>query len=116
MSAEGDPGLIAKILGGVSAALTAIATWAWAHTHKRIDEKADKEMLVALTTEMRDKLSAAEFEGYVKATERRFDEIGSELTTQRGHITKIFDKLEDMNRRAEDRAMRLLEAINGGKK
>ena len=49
---------------------------------------------------------------------KRLDDIETdtdhELTTQRGHIDKIFDKLEDNSRRAEDRHIELLKAIHTG--
>ena len=37
-----------------------------------------------------------------------------EQTIQRGHIAKIFDKLEDNNRRSEDRQRELLNALHDG--
>ncbi len=45
--------IILWVAGGMGTALTLIATWAWSHTHKRIDdawkeidEKADNEELI----------------------------------------------------------------------
>lgn len=37
-----------------------------------------------------------------------------EMTTQRGHIAKIFDKLEEHARRSEDRHVEMLGAIHEG--
>lgn len=42
------------------------------------------------------------------------DDSDSEQTIQRGHIAKIFDKLEENNRRSEDRHREILNALHEG--
>ena len=37
-----DPDLLSKLLAAMGVALTALGTWAWNHTHKRIDTIASK--------------------------------------------------------------------------
>ena len=34
-----------SVIGGLGAALSALAVWAWKHTHDRIDGKADKAVI-----------------------------------------------------------------------
>jgi len=95
-----DVGLAAKIMGGLGAALAAIGTWAWAHTHARIkdvDMKADTK-------------ASAE-----------------EVDRHRDHISKLFDKISELSdkteikftvleRQSTDRHIELLNAIHSIKK
>lgn len=71
--------------------------------------KSHKDELKAMRKHLDEKIEYAE---------RRMDGIdkdtNSELTTQRGHIAKIYDKLEENSRRAEDRHVELLKAIHTG--
>ena len=95
-----DVGLAAKIMGGLGAALAALGTWAWAHTHSRIkdvDMKAD-----------------------TKAS-------SEEVDRHRDHIGKLFDKVQELSDKTEarftvmeqtgfDRHIELLNAIHSIKK
>ena len=92
-----DVGLAAKIMGGLGAALAALGTWAWAHTHSRIkdvDMKAD-----------------------TKAS-------SEEVDRHRDHIGKLFDKVQELSDKTEvrftvmekagfERHIELLNAIHG---
>ena len=69
-----DIGLLGKLIGAMGVALTALGTWAWSHTHKRIDNVGDK------------------LEGKASA---------DEVMVQRGHIAKLFDKVEELGDRTE---------------
>ena len=71
-------GIVWKLLSAAVAALSAVVTWAWVHTHGRI-EKVDKKS--------DDKADRAEVDRH------------------RDHISKLFDKISDMDRRTEQRFM-----------
>lgn len=46
--------------------------------------------------------------------EKAFEAVHEELQTQRGHIAKLFDKLEEHSRRSEDRHLELLKSLHEG--
>jgi hypothetical protein len=46
--------------------------------------------------------------------EKQFDAVHGELQTLRGHIGKIFDKLEEHSRRSEDRHLEMLKSLHEG--
>ena len=100
MSTGSDPDLWAKIAGGFGAALSALGTWAWGHTHKRID-KVESALI-----------SKDEFDAHIKADEKIQSTIAAELTTQRGHIGKIYDQMRDMEDKGHSRHVELLNAIH----
>lgn len=111
-----DAGLLAKITAGIGAALAAISTWAWTHTHKRIDEKADKDAFEKLSERIDSHtISRDMFEEHVKSDERRLEDLNDEITTQRGNISKLFDKMSDMDHRSHAHHVELLNAINAKK-
>lgn len=96
MTAPDDPGILAKVTVGLGAALTALGTWAWHHTHARI-----------------------------KDTETKMDSKASsdEVDRHRDHISKLFDKVQELSdktdlrfaaveARASDRHVELLNAIH----
>ena len=91
-----DVGLAAKIMAGMGAALAALGTWAWAHTHKRI-EQVDKKAESKASAE--------------------------EVDRHRDHIAKLFDKIGELSDKTEirfaaveskasDRHVELLNAIH----
>ena len=93
-------GWMAKALAGMGVALTALATWAWNHTHKRIDNVDTK-------------------------ADAKAD--NAEVDRHRDHIAKLFDKLEELGDKTEvrfavmeksgfERHVELLNAIHGIKK
>ena len=45
---------------------------------------------------------------------KRIDEANEETDTQRGHIAKIFDKLDDMRSESQKRHIELMTAIHTG--
>ena len=95
-----DVGLAAKIMAGMGAALAALGTWAWTHTHRRIDKvdtKADGKAGL------------------------------DEVDRHRDHIAKLFDKIGDLSDKTEvrfavmekqsfDRHIELMNAIHSIKK
>lgn len=46
--------------------------------------------------------------------EKQFEAVHEELQTQRGHIGKLFDKLEENGRRSEERHRELMERAHDG--
>ena len=103
-----DVGLMGKILGGLGAALSAVSLWAWNHTHKRIDEKVDKET----------------YADRGNANNERFAHLTKEIEMQRGHVAKIFDNLSVLERNTnhqfscltkqiDEKYISLLNAIHG---
>lgn len=101
MSANGsDPDLWAKIAGGFGAALSALGTWAWGHTHKRIDAIDERT------------ITRDDFNAHVRNDEKVQGAIKGELEVQRGHIGKIYDQMRDMEDKGHSRHVELLNAIH----
>jgi predicted transcriptional regulator len=111
-----DDDILAKIAAGLATALAAIGTWAWHHTHKRIDMAADKEAFDKLSERVENNtITRAEFNEHAKSDERQLNAINGEMSTQRDHIGKIFDQMRDMESTGHERHIELLNAINGRK-
>ena len=101
---------IVSVLG---LAISGIAAWAWGHTHKRIDGKADAKAFEELKKTVSDhSITKEEFKQHVHSDERMFESLLEEQRTQRGHIGKIFDKLSESEEKAHNRYDRLMDAIN----
>lgn len=97
-----------KIIGGLGAALSVVSLWAWNHTHKRIDEKVDKETYAD--------------RGIANA--EKFIAINKEMDLQRGHVAKIFDDISEfkkdtnhqfscLTKQIDEKFITLLTAIHG---
>ena len=108
MTPEPDVGLINKILGLLGAALGTLSLWAWNTTHKRIDEKVDKQTY--------DERGASNAEKFVY--------INKEMDLQRGHVAKIFDDISEfkkdtnhqfgcLTKQIDEKFITLLTAIHG---
>jgi len=90
---------LAKAAGGLAAITAGLAGIVWKGMNRRVD-------------------------GIKGDLNTHRDEVRAELSIQRGHIAKLFDKVEDVRadmhaaeRRSTDRHIELLSAIkNGGKK
>ena len=97
-----DIGLAAKIMGGMGAALSALGAWEWAHTHARIDRKADKEAFDKLSAHIETHMiGTTAFSEHTKSDERQLEQLNGEISTQRGHIAKLFDKIEELGDKTE---------------
>lgn len=108
-----DPGLWAKIAAGFGAALAALGTWAWAHTHTRIDRKADAQTFMDLKNRVETHMvGKAVFEEHLRSDERQLEAINNEMSNQRGNIGKLFDKVEEVRKDMHEGQERLLTAIN----
>lgn len=83
MALPEDQGYLHTLVGGMGAALAALGTWAWNHTHKRID------------TVTEDSTMKETFDQHVKADETALHGLNEEIKTQRGHIAKLFDKIDE---------------------
>jgi len=96
---DGDEvSLLTKILGGVLAALSAAYWWMWNMTHKRIDGKAEAKAMEELAKRMEEHTITKElFDEHTKSDDKQLAAIGGELATQRTHIAKLFDRLEESN-------------------
>ena len=82
-----DVGMFTKIIGGLSAAVSALGIWAWGHTHKRIDEKADSLTVKNLTDARNGQIAT----------------ITDEIKMQRSNIAKLFDKGADLDNKTVER-------------
>ena len=112
-----DVGIAAKIMAGMGAALAALGAWAWHHTHKRIDEKAEMKALDALAKRVEDHtISKDVFDEHAQGDTRAFNSLSDEISRQRGHVEKIFDELKEVRRDMSDGHKELLNAIHGIKK
>lgn len=133
MAEPTDHEWIWKIVAGLWAAVTALATWAWHHTHKLVDGKADGKALDALTRRVEEHtISRDMFEQHVKSDDQQLAGIAKEMDTQRANVVKLFEKIEEavdrtevrfsrIEQQAHDRHVQLLEAIHavgrqGGKR
>lgn len=107
----GEATLLEKILTAVGAGFLAIGTWAWNHTHKRIDHTEDK------VSDMSEQFIAREEFARHEAYEReQFAALRAEQDIQRAHVAKIFDKLEqvrnDMHAQERTLVSAITDAIN----
>ena len=117
-----EAGLFELIKDWILVPAAGIAAWAWNHNeseHKAIRDAQEKlrEASSQGHSKLNDKLM--EHVDYRVSEAIRFarDEdsrIMNEMETQRGHIAKIFDKLEEHARRSEDRHVEMLSAIHEG--
>ena len=115
--APDDAGILGKLLAGAGAALAALGTWAWRHTHSRIDRvdtaKADKDAFDKLAAKVENHtISKDAFEQHVKSDERQLSDLNIQIGTQRSHIAKIFDQMRDMENAAHARHVELLNAVH----
>lgn len=109
---ENDPGILSKLLAGVGAALAALGTWAWGHTHKRIDTKANASELRALAERVEEHTIHRDvFIEHAKSDDQRLEDIGKEIGSLRNNQAKIFDQIRDMEKTAAARHEDLLKAI-----
>ena len=99
---EGD--VFQKIAAGVGAALAALGTWAWSHTHSRIDRLETRT------------ITKEDFQMHAESDERIMGKIEEEQSTQREHIGKIFDQMRDMEAKSHEQHVELLNAIHGIRK
>lgn len=111
----------------LSVVIIPFAVWFWRKhekDHEVID--ADRKELWKVTSKLQESTSM----GYSKLNDRIMDHIDervnetrqfvvaedvklmAELGVQRGHIDKLFDKMEENNRRSEDRHVETLNAIH----
>lgn len=95
----GDSGVFQWLIGTVGAAFAAVVGWAWKHTHRRIETMDE------------DKVSRREFVNHEVHVREEFARLGREQDTQRAHIAKIFDKLEDVRNDSHQQHVELLNAI-----
>lgn len=93
------------------APLIGLIGWGWHHVNKRSDDlssridKSEADMRVHIE----DKYSQSI--GYI---DKRAFELNTEIDRQRDVSAKIFDKLESMQKRGEDRHLELLHALHEG--
>lgn len=86
MSAENDPGWMSQAIGALGVAVTALSTWAWKHTHKRIDTvEAKADSYVTMQA----------FLQHTQTRDERLDKIDAALLKHDGTAAKMFDRLDD---------------------
>lgn len=92
----------------VGGALIAVVWWL---LHSKIDTQKThlEEKLDTHKTTLEKQIEASNI-----ALGKRIDECNGESDTQRGHIAKIFDKLEENNKDSQKRHNELLTAIYTG--
>lgn len=89
-----------NVIYGLIAALFGIGGWVWRITHAKVE---------AMET---GKASKADLQALAAKVDAKAD-IG-EMDRQRDNIAKLFDKLDEYGRRAEDRHRELLTALHTG--
>ena len=99
-----ESGWANQLIAGLGVAVTALGTWAWNSTHKKIDDMAakipSKESLDSIGKRIDD---------HTLEDNKQQTAIKDELTLHRGHIAKIFDRLTDMDATSEQRYRELTE-------
>jgi len=93
------------------APLLALIGWAWHHVNKRGDDLAAE--LKKSEADMRLHVDDRHMQSMVYIDKRTL-EMNIEIDRQRDVSAKIFDKLEVMQRRGEDRHTELLNAFHEG--
>ena len=94
MAVESDPSWLTNAVAGLGAAVTALATWAWKHTHKRIDDVNNKTDTF-LTNES--------FLQHIKTRDDRLSHIDHALEKHEAVVGKLFEKLDEVADRTEVR-------------
>lgn len=117
-----EPSLLEVIKDWVLVPLIGLFGWAWNHNeseHKAIRDAQDK--LREQASEGQSKLNDKFMEHIdyrvteaIKFAREEDTRLMQQMETQRGHIAKIFDKLEEHARRSEDRHVEMLGAIHEG--
>lgn len=117
-----EAGLFEIIKDWVLVPLAGVAAWAWNHNeseHRAIRDAQEKlrEQASQGNSKLNDKfMEHIEYRvsEAIKFAREEDSRIMNEMETQRGHIAKIFDKLEEHARRSEDRHVEMLSAIHEG--
>ena len=84
--------------------ITGMATWAWTHTHKRIDDLSDhiEEHMITKDT----------FNAHTEDNQQRFMQLTAESNTSRAITAKIFDQMRDMEKTTHSNHADILTAIS----
>ena len=121
--------ILKDVASWLSAPVFALVAWAWnkndrEHEAMRTAQEAMRKSHEELARKMSDSGSKLNdrimdhIDDQVKETRifvvQEDTKLMAELTVQRGHIGKIFDKLEEASHRSEDRHRELLTAIHTG--
>jgi hypothetical protein len=93
------------------APLIGLIGWGWHHVNKRGDDLAAE--LKKSEADMRVHVNDRHMQSMVYIDKRAL-EINVEMDRQRDNVAKIFDKLEMMQKRGEDRHLELLHALHQG--
>lgn len=100
MSTPEDPGLIAWLLDHAWPAFLGLIGVVWHQSQSTI--KANK------------KEADQALKAHKEEDQRQFARLEVEQETQRNHIGKLFDKLEEHSHRSEDRHVEVLKALHEG--
>ncbi len=95
----------------VWAPLLGLVGWGWHHVNKRSDDLASR--LEKQEEDMRLHIDERHTQAVAHADQRMY-ELKIEVDRQRDVSAKIFDKLEVMQKRGEDRHLELLNALHHG--
>ncbi len=117
-----EAGLFELIKDWILVPAAGLAAWVWNHNeaeHKSIRDAQEKlrDQASQGNSKLNDKfMEHIEYRvsEAIKFAREEDSRIMNEMETQRGHIAKIFDKLEEHARRSEDRHVEMLGAIHEG--
>ena len=100
-----------QIIGLAFVTITGLVGVVWTMLHAKINEHRDslKERLDMQRLNLEKQISDS-----YSALDARIKEANSEADTQRGHIAKIFDKLEVMRSESQSQHIQLLNAFHAG--
>jgi hypothetical protein len=108
-----DASLFDAVKDFIWAPALALVGWAWKRNEKEHDDM--RANISTLGSHLNDRLmdhiddQVKEVRLFVVAEDAK---LMGEMGVQRGHIGKIFDKLEESSKRSEDRHLQLLEKIS----
>ena len=89
---QSDPGWMTAAISALGASFTGLSTWAWLHTHKRIDT-VESKVSGYVTNEA--------FMQHTRTRDERLDRIDAALNKQEDITGKLFERLDEVMEKTE---------------
>ena len=104
-----DPGLIDFLREWVWVPALGLVKWGWNRNQKEHDDMRASLSAMSKSSQELVTDTACDLRQFVVTEDAK---LMVEMSTQRGHIGKIFDKMEENSKRSEDRHLQVLEKIS----
>ena len=104
--------VVLYLASGMGVALTALATWAWNHTHKSLSAKADEAQVARIEEAIR--IITLRIDAEVRCARNKFETKADEdeMVRQRGHIENLFTGQEKIRAEMNTGFINLTEKVN----